>query len=146
MAWIKLNSRLDDEKFRRLTGVKRQTFKKMTAILQRAHALKKAKGGRPNSLSVREMLLMSLEYLREYRTYFHVAASYGVAESTAYETIKWVENTLVKEGTFSLPGKKELLDNEAQIQVVLVDATESPVQRPKKNNGVIIRERRNATR
>ena len=54
---------------------------------------KKAKGGRKNKLSEENMLLMALEYLREYRTYFHISQSYGVSESTAYKTVKWVEDT-----------------------------------------------------
>jgi len=29
-------------------------------------------------------VLMALEYMREYRTYFHIGASYGIAESSAY--------------------------------------------------------------
>ena len=31
---------------------------------------------------------MSLEYMREYRAYFHVAASYGVSESSCYRNIR----------------------------------------------------------
>ncbi|GHU97089.1 hypothetical protein FACS1894208_12350 [Clostridia bacterium] len=42
--------------------------------------------------------------MREYRTYAHIAASYGIAESNLYRTVKWVEDTLVKDGAFSLPG------------------------------------------
>jgi len=139
-------SHLTDTQFRRLTGIKRETFAKMLAILRIAHAAKKAKGGRPNALGVREMLLMTLEYLREYRTYFHIAANYGLSESAAYTTIRWVEDTLVKDGTFSLPGRKELLKSDTGIEVILVDATESPVQRPKKNNADTTQARRNGTR
>ena len=76
------------------------------------------------------MLLMTLEYLREYRTYFHISRSYGVSESTAYKTIKWVEDTLIKHPDFSLPGRKTLL--EKNYDTVLIDATESPIERPKK--------------
>lgn len=54
---------------------------------------KKAKGGRKNKLNEEDMLVMVLEYLREYRTYFHISQSYGVSESTAYKTVKWVEDT-----------------------------------------------------
>ncbi len=32
-------------------------------------------------LSIEDQLLATLEYLREYRTYAHIAASYGIAES-----------------------------------------------------------------
>ena len=43
----------------------------------------------------RGLLLAALEYLREYRTYAHIAASYGIAESNIYLGIKWVEDTNV---------------------------------------------------
>jgi hypothetical protein len=138
-------SNLDDEQFRRLTGVKRETFAQMLKILRDAHKQKKARGGRKNTLSVRAMLLMTLEYLREYRTYFHVGADRGLTESAAQKNIRWVEDTLVKDGMFSLPGKKALLRDGADIEVILIDATESPVQRPKKDNGATIRARRNVT-
>lgn len=69
---------IDDVLFRRLTGVKRAIFHKMIAILRKADQVKKTKGGRRNKLSLENQLLMALEYIREYRTYFHVATSYGV--------------------------------------------------------------------
>jgi hypothetical protein len=139
-------SQLSDEQFRRLTGVKRATFAKMPEILTLAHAAKKAKGGRPNAVSVVSMLLMTLEYLREYRTYFHIGVNYGLSESAAYKTIRWVGDTLIKDGTFSLPGRKELLKSDTDIEVLLVDATESPVQRPKKDSGGTTPARRSGTR
>jgi len=139
-------SRLDDEQFRRLTGVRRETFREMLRILRAAHRRKKARGGAPNRLSVREMLLLTLEYLREYRTQFHIATAYGVGERTAGRVIRWVEDTLVKDGTFSLPGRKELLKSGSGIETVLIDATETPVQRPKKNSADTTRARRNGTR
>ena len=49
----------DDERFRRLTGVKKATFQKMLDILNEAHARKKARGGRPNKLPIPEMLMMT---------------------------------------------------------------------------------------
>jgi len=127
-------SRLGDDQFRRLTGVLPPTFKAMLRILRKAHRRKKSAGGAPNALSVREMLLLTLEYLREYRTQFHIAVAYGVGERTAGRVIRWVEDTLVKDGAFSLPGRKELLKSDTDIEVVLIDATETPVQRPKKNS------------
>ena len=100
---------LTDEKFYRLTGVKRFTFNRMVEILKRADEQKKAKGGRKNKLSIENQLLMALEYLREYRTYFHIGNNYGISESAAYKAIKWIEDTLIKHPDFALPGKKELL-------------------------------------
>ena len=59
-------------------------------ILKEAYTEKHKNGGRPHSLSIEHMLLMALEYLREYRTYAHIAASYAIGESNAYQTIRWV--------------------------------------------------------
>jgi len=45
-----------------------------------------------------------------------------------------IENTLVKDSQFKLPGKKALLEDDS-IEVILVDVTECPIERPKKNSG-----------
>jgi len=123
---------LHEESFRRLTGVKRKTFEKMLEILREADRKKKAAGGRKNSVSIENRLLMALEYMREYRTYFHIAKSYAVSESTAYKTVRWVEDTLIKHPAFALPGRKALLKSDMEYQVLLVDASETPIERPKK--------------
>lgn len=137
---------LKEEAFRRLTGVKRSTFNRMVEILTEADKEKKAKGGRRNKLSIADRLLMALEYLREYRTYFHISQSYGVSESSAYLSIKWVENTLIRHPDFALPGRKALLKSEVDYEVVLIDASETPVQRPKKNSGTTTQVKRNGIR
>jgi hypothetical protein len=131
--------------FRRVTGVKRQTFDKMVEIIKDAEKVKKAKGGRPSKLSVENKVLMTLEYLREYRTYLHIATSYGLSESNTFENIRWVEDVLVQSKEFKLPGRKALTKSDTEYEVILVDATESPIERPKKNNANITRERKNAT-
>jgi len=136
---------LKSEAFRRLTGVKRTTFDKMVAILQEADKQKKARGGRKNKLGIEAQLLMALEYIREYRTYFHIGQSYGVSESSAYKSIRWVEETLVRHPDFALPGRKALPKSDMAYEVVLVDATESPCERPKKNKNAIIQAKRSAT-
>lgn len=133
---------LEDKRFSRLTGVRKTTFLKMVDILRQADSLKKSKGGRKNKLNLEEQLLVTLEYLKEYRTYFHIGQNYSISESTAYKTIKWVEDTLVKHLNFALPGRKVLMTNNMDYEVVLIDATESPIERPKKNKSYIIQEKR----
>lgn len=125
---------MEGEKFRRLTGVKRKTFDTMVGILKEADNEKKSKGGRKNKLTTEDQLLMALEYIREYRTYFHIAKSYGVSESASYKTIKWIEDTLIKHPLFALPGRKALLKSDMEYEVILVDAAESPIERPKKGS------------
>ena len=92
------------------------------------------------------MLLAALEYWREYRTYAHIAASYGIHESNMYRLIKWVEDFLIKDGTFSLPGKKGLLKSNVEYEVVQIDVTESPVERPKRGKNSTIPVRKSDTR
>lgn len=91
------------------------------------------------------MILMTLEYLREYRTYFHIFTSYGISESNCYYTIRFVEDTLIKSGEFNSLGRKALLKSDIEYEVILVDATESPVERPKKNKNTTIQAKRNVT-
>ncbi len=133
---------LSREDFRRQKGVYPETFVKMVEILRSAHERKKARGGRPNKLKIEDMLMMALEYWREYRTYFHIGLDYGLSESNTYQTIKWVENVLVKDGAFSLPGKKALLTKDTDYEVVLIDVTETPVERSKRGRKSITRERK----
>jgi hypothetical protein len=56
-----------------------------------------------------------------------------VNESTAYRIIRKIEDILVTSRAFSLPGKKKLSSGDSQVEVVVVDVTESPIERPKKN-------------
>jgi hypothetical protein len=124
--------KLKKEEFRRLTGVKRETFEKMLEVLKEGEKVQKAQGGKPNKLPMEERLLMTLEYLREYRTYFHVGQSYGVGESVCWRNCRWVEDCLIKSKIFGLPGKKALLKSDHEFEVILLDAAESPIERPKK--------------
>ena len=138
--------KLEGEKFYRLTGVKAATFARMVDILREADNRKKSHGGRRNTLSREDQLRMALEYIREYRTYFHIGQSYGVSESSAYKTVRWVEDTLIKHPDFALPGKKALVKSDTAYEVVLIDATESPIERPKKNKNNSTLARRSDTR
>ena len=68
-----------------------------------------------------------------------------MSESTAWYISRRVEDTLIKDKQFALPGKKALLKSDVQFEVILVDAAESPVERPKKDSGATIPARRNGT-
>ncbi|WP_250295841.1 IS5 family transposase [Wolbachia endosymbiont of Oedothorax gibbosus] len=124
--------KLEGEKFRRLTGVKKSTFKRMVEILDEEDKRKKARSGRKSKLCIEDRLLMALEYMREYRTYFHIGQSYGMSESNCFKIIRWVEDTLIKHPDFALPGKKDLLNSNVEYEVLVIDGTETAVERPKK--------------
>ena len=120
---------LGEEDFRRLTGVKKGTFEIMVNELKK-DLKKKKKSGKPMKLSVEDKLLLALEYLRENRTYYHIAMGYGVNESTAIRSSHWVEDVLSKSEKFKLPGKKAIEKSEMEYEVFVVDATETPIERP----------------
>lgn len=129
---------LKDSDFKRLTGVQRETFDLMLKVIEKGLR----DFGRPTKLNRADQLLMTLMYWREYRTEFHIAQSYGVSEATVCRTIHKVEDVLVRSKKFRLPGKKTLQASDTLFEVVLVDASEQPVERPKKaKNGIIVAKR-----
>lgn len=67
----------------------------------RQHSQQKKKPGRPSKLGWEEQVLLTLEYWREYRTYFHIGKSWGIEESTAFRIIQKIENMLIRSGEFS---------------------------------------------
>lgn len=129
---------LKDSEFKRLTGVQRETFAEMLTVIEKGLR----NFGRPAKLSRADQLLMTLMYWREYRTEFHIAQSYGVCEATVCRTIRKVEDALVRSKKFRLPGKKVLQASDTVFEVVLVDVSEQPVERPKKaKNGITVAKR-----
>ncbi|HFN7671018.1 TPA: galactose-6-phosphate isomerase subunit LacA [Streptococcus pneumoniae] len=92
------SKQLTDARFKRLVGVQRTTFEEMLAVLKTAYQLKHAKGGRKPKLSLEDLLMATLQYVREYRTYEQIAADFGVHESNLLRRSQWVEVTLVQSG------------------------------------------------
>jgi len=126
-------ARLSDADFKQIIGVEKETFDAMVEVLSNAYAEKHKRRGRHAKLSREDQLFMSLKYWRQYVTQKELAFEFEVGEATVHDVIVWVENTLIKSGKFSLPGKKALLED-TEIEIVLVDVTESPIERPKKNS------------
>jgi len=121
---------LSAPEFKRLFGVQRETFNQMSTLMREA-AKNKGKGGVKAKLSPENQVLVTLQYWREYRTYFHISKDWEVSESTVCRVVKKVENVLIKSDKFHLAGKK-LLWSENAPTVVAVDVTESKVERPQR--------------
>ncbi len=121
------SKKLSETQFKRYTGISWSTFDLMIGQLKMHIPAK----GRPSKLSVEDQVLLCLSYWREYRTLFHVSTSYGVSEPTASRIVRHVEDCLIKSNLFNLP--KNLPEGDGiDWNVVIVDATEIPIQRPKK--------------
>ncbi len=104
MLYEKLKE-LSNTDFKRYCGVGRKTFDKMCEIVRRKSAAQRLVSGRPAKLVVEDQVLLSLEYLREYRTMFHIATSWGISESTVSRIVTRVEDILSRAREFRARGQ-----------------------------------------
>lgn len=118
--------------FKRLCGVTPEVFEEMVKVIAAEKALAK-KSGRPSKLSFEDQVLMTLEYWREYRTYFHMGTNWGLNETNVLRIVRKVENILIKSGLFNVGGKKQLYSQESELEVLVVDVSEHKIERPKKS-------------
>jgi Helix-turn-helix of DDE superfamily endonuclease len=123
---------LPDSEFRRLSGVTRKTFRLMVEDLKHAETTKK-KSGKPHHLSPENRVLLFLEYLRDYPTFLRLGVNWGVHESTAKRIQNRVEDILIQNPNFHVLGRKRVQED-STLEFVVVDASERPVERPKKIN------------
>jgi hypothetical protein len=130
--------------FRRVTGVHKNTFARMVEIVEAADRTRLKGVGRPSKLSREDQVLMMLEYLREYRTYYHIGVDYGLSESNTFKIIRRTEDALAASGQFALAKRQRALSDDT-VEAVVIDCTESPIERPQKNSAGTTPARKSAT-
>lgn len=128
---IEKAKQLTAKKFKRMTGVSRKTFELMVDVVK-ADAQKKKKPGRRPKLIIEDQVLMVIQYWREYRTYYHIGLDFELSESAVCRIVFKIENILIKSRKFSLPGKKQLWKISSEEDLVVMDVTESPIEKPQK--------------
>ena len=149
-SMVKINNEkriagLQDDQYKTLLGVDKPTFDKMYSILVDAYNKLHEKGGKPPVLTVLDKLIITLGYWREYRAYRNIAFDYGVSKTAIGDSVIWVEDTLIKDGTFSLPSKREMQRKDNVVCVAVVDVTEQEIERPKKDKAIGTPARKNGT-
>lgn len=122
--------------FKRYCGVERKTFNKMCDIVRTKSAAQRLVAGRPSKLVTEDQVLLTLEYWREYRTMFHLGTSWRISESAVSRIITRVEDILSRAEEFALTGKR-FKATLPEIEVVVVDVAESPIERPKKKTKAV---------
>ena len=90
-----ISKNLSAKEFKRLFGIQRETFEQMTELMKQA-AQSKGQGGVKAKLSLEDQILVTMQYWREYRTYFHIGGDWGVSESIVCRIVKKVEDVLIK--------------------------------------------------
>jgi len=141
----KKQTRQDKAKFKRKWGVTLEIFEKMVSVYSDWKSKNRDKRGRKSELTISQRVEVTLMYWREYRTQFHIAESYGVAESTICRAVQEVENALIESGEFTLKGEKADLMDDKEDEIV-IDVMECEIERPKKNKNSTIQVRRKDTR
>ena len=106
MKW-KSVKHLQDESFKRLVGVNKDTFEKMVSEAKRLatvskHKVPGKKRGPKPTLTIKDQVLMLLMYYREYRTFFHTGSAYGISESQCWKIITQLEQRLIKSQVVSI--------------------------------------------
>lgn len=131
-----------DAGFKRYTGIHKVTFQAMLEAMQ-DHEASKTKSGRPSDLSLEAQILLALTYWREYRTLYHIGMDFGIHESSASRIVHKVENILISSGQFDLPRKLPRGEpDDINWSAVIIDATETPIERPKKTKTTTTAEKR----
>jgi len=124
---------LPESKYLVTFGIRKPTFDAIFSILECANSRMRKKGGRKRRLSVLDMLVLTLGYYHDYRTMENLGFEYGVHKQRICEAIFWVEQVLIKDGTFSLPSKRELVKENSTVSIAIIDVTECDTERPKHN-------------
>ena len=122
---------LSEEKYQVLFGIRKPTFDAMNEILQSAYKEMRKKRGRERKLSVLDMLVITLGYYHDYRTMENLGFDYGVHKQRISEAVEWVEQTLIKDGAFSLPSRRELTKENSSVSIAIIDVTECETERPR---------------
>ena len=69
---------LNDTKFKRAIGVKREVFKFQAAILEESQKKKHIRGGCHPKLEIADILLLMYGYLRDYNTFLKLGMYFGI--------------------------------------------------------------------
>jgi len=139
--------KLGEKEFKRITGVTRELFEKMLQRLKEQYAKYHSGGGAPGQ-PVELRLTLALEYWREYRTFEHMSNDHQLPKSTINEMVLWVEYALEQDAEFKLADLKERFKpgEESEIEIVIVDVEEQPIERPKVEQEKSYSGKKNVTR
>jgi hypothetical protein len=119
--------------FKRTVGISKADFEELALKMEEEILLEREndpmkKRGISGQLSMKDKLLLTLYYLRQYPTFSVLGQSFGICESYASKIYHVFSRRLVK--LLHVPGPKSL--GRTDLQKVLIDATEQPIERPVK--------------
>ncbi len=123
-----------EEKFKRTVGISLPNFLMITSLISTFIAKEKEENpmkqrGVKSKLTIEDQVLLFFYYLRDYSTFLKLGQRFEIGESYANKIFHRMLNILVQ--TLKLPNRKVLL--ESDVEKILIDVTEQPIERPVKN-------------
>ena len=118
----------------------RQTFARMVEVQKSALGTNQKTRWSGKAIAVEDQLLITLEYWREYGTYFQIAKSWSTHESTVCPIVRKVEQLLIHSRAFRLLGNKQLHQYAYESKVLVVDVTQTRSCTPKKTAALLHRQ------
>ena len=139
--------KLSDAQFLRAVGVDKATFnvilERVAAHIERIREKQPMKKrGKKSGLPLTDRLLLTFTYLRHYPTFARLGLEFGISESYANKIYHQILDVLVK--VLSMKNRKHLLDS--NLQTIVIDATEQPIERPTKGQRAYYSGKKNGTR
>ena len=117
-----------ESKFHRTFGIHKAEFRRLLGIVESWMEKKHKEGGRPFRLTAYDRLAITLFYIRQYNTMEIIANYWGIWKGTVCKACNETMACLVTSGVLRLEGMKKLKPGD----IVVIDVTESPVDRPGK--------------
>lgn len=124
-------SRLKPCKYKRLLGVNFAMACKIESIIEEAYEERHQRGGRNSKLSIHEMTILFLLYIKNYNAMEDYAFEFKVSKSTICTIIHFVLRALLKDKNFTLFGS--LCTKTDTSEDRQIDVTEIRIERPKYN-------------
>ena len=111
-------------------GVSKRVFIFMKIIIPKEFKIKKINGGRKRKYSIPILLIIFLKYYKHYVTMDYLTTQYDYSESSICRIISTIEQILINCKELTVKGKNKL--KTLRNTKLVIDVTESEIERPKK--------------
>lgn len=121
------------DNFVRTVGLSLEQFQSLVELIKvyiqdQKQSCPLTRRGLKSKLSIENKLLLTLLYLRDYPTFIKLGLQFGLSESYAHKIYHRISTILVK--ILHVKNRQALF--EANLETLVVDVTEQPIERPQK--------------
>ena len=126
-----------DEEFKRMTGISKDVFNIIATKIKNIYEKREFKCGKKRLISLEDQFLLVLCYYLESTSHFKLSKRFNISETSVGRYIDSIERILTQIPEFKELNKTLLIKNE-NLDTIIVDNTEIPIYKPKKNKRATI--------